>query len=303
MSKKLARGPQSYLNEQLVSAMVPELLRAKGFETARTDRRGGMKFVDAKRADGTDVVFWLKQGWTDTRSFSAIQFGMFTHVTEPRKVPDSVFVNYVAARSARAKERGATHALMVHMVDSMITNYVALRIDDVLRAYQQQISHWPARARNTKTPTLYFEDSRELPDAASITAVTDLEVQLEDVAGVPPEASADSSRAGAKKVSAQVERRLLQQRFRILVGERFRWRCVISGTAIPEVLDAAHLPNRNWRFHNEATDGVLIRADLHRMLDHGLAEIRDGAFWLSMRARYGEYAHFHGKPVVPNFVD
>jgi hypothetical protein len=254
-----------------------------------------MKLVEAKDINGGSLVFWLKQGWSDTRNYSAIQFGMFQDVSEPALLPDSVFVDYVAARTERAKSRGATHILMVHMVDSIIQNYVVLKIDDVTEAYRRQIQHWPARARNTKTPTLYFEDSRRLPDAISITAVTDLEIPLETTSGLSLEREQASAGLGVKKVSAQIERRLQQQKFRVLIGEKFGWRCMVSGTSIREVLDAAHLPGRDWRHHNEPTDGILIRADLHRLLDQGLAEVRGGKFWITASARKGEYAAYHGR--------
>jgi hypothetical protein len=58
--------------------MLPALLEAKGFVKAVTRRKGPMKFVDATRIDGGSVTFWLKQGWTDTRDYSAIQFGMLS---------------------------------------------------------------------------------------------------------------------------------------------------------------------------------------------------------------------------------
>lgn len=61
------------------------------------------------------------------------------------------------------------------------------------------------------------------------------------------------------------------------------------------VLDAAHLPGKSWRHDNAAEDGVLIRTDLHRLLDRGLAELRDGRFWLAESARAGEYAQFHDR--------
>jgi len=297
MSKDVARGPQSYVNERLVLALVPELLRAKGFEAAKVLKRHGMKFIQARDAAGGLVVFWLKQGWSDTRTYSAIQFGMFSEVNDPSSVPNDVFIDYVAARTSSAKAKGATHALLVHMVDSTIKNYVALPIADVGTAYRDQIQRWPARARNTKTPTLYFEDSRKLVDAVCITAVTNLEVQLEDLAGLWPQAEGVDG-PHSKKVTAEIERRLKQQSFRVLVGDRCGWACVVSGTSIPEVLDAAHLPGRNWREHNAAGDGILLRADLHRLMDQGLAEIRDGRFQIAQAARVGEYKAFHDKAVA-----
>jgi hypothetical protein len=298
MSKQIARKPQSYLNEQLVSAQVPELLLAKGFDSIVTRKPKGMKLVSARTAGGGSVTFWLKQGWTDTKRYSAIQFGMFSHVSNPRSLPDDVFVDYVAARMTSAKNLGATHALMVHMVDSVIQNYVAVAIDDVAEAYRRQIRDWPQRARNTKTPTLWFEDSRGLSDSASVRCVTDLEIPLEQLSRVTPAPSSTADERGSKKVTVEIERRLRQRSFRVLVGNRCGWRCVVSGSAVREVLEAAHLPGRDWRVANEAEDGILLRADLHRLLDQGVAEIRGDKFIIRDKPRAGEYATFSNRCIT-----
>lgn len=84
-----------------------------------------------------------------------------------------------------------------------------------------------------------------------------------------------------------------QQAFRLRVGSRCGWRCMVTGTAVREVLDAAHQPGKDWRTDNEAEDGVLLRADLHRLLDRRLAMLRDGRFWLDAALRQGGYGEFH----------
>jgi hypothetical protein len=210
-----------------------------------------------------------------------------------------VFVDRVAARAAAARSRGAGHVLMVHMYDGTIRDYVALRIDDLVRAYWRQIRRWPRRARNTKIPTLWFEDVRDHPEAASVTAVTGLEVPLEEIAGVAAPPMPLAGEPGSRKITAELERRLRQRTFRLWVGERYGWICPVSGTDVREVLEAAHLPGRDWRVANEATDGVLLRADLHRLLDRGLAEIRGGRFHVTDRRRAGEYMDYDGAGISP----
>lgn len=150
MSNDVARSPQSYESEQLALEHMPALLEPHGFSAVAAKRAHGMKFVDAKAADGSDVRFWLKQGWTGQRKYSAIQFGLFS---EPGAAafPDQHFIGFVEDRVASAKSKGATHALLIHMADGDIVNFVAIEIDDVAEAYRRQISHWPKRARNTKT--------------------------------------------------------------------------------------------------------------------------------------------------------
>lgn len=73
---------------------------------------------------------------------------------------------------------------------------------------------------------------------------------------------------------AQVEVRTQQATFRLAVFRACAGRCVITGCAVPEALEAAHLHGRNWREgHNAASDGILLRRDLHALYDSGLLGI------------------------------
>lgn len=299
MSKERARNPESYAKEELLLAIVPALLEAKGFVRAKVRRKGQMKFVTAAGVGGSETTFWLKQGWSDTRDYSAIQFGMLEGA-KPADSPDSTFTEFVLARTLSAKQNGASHALLIHMYEGKIQDYVALAIDDVAVAYAAQIAGWPRRARATKMPTLFFEDRRNLPDAGYVDVVTDLEISLESLAARQVASVHQGPIPASKKITAEVEYRVQQQVFRLLVGTRYGWTCPVSGSTVKEVLDAAHLPGRDWRFHNQATDGVLLRADLHRLLDRGLATISDDQFVILKDARFGEYAKFHSRSTIPN---
>jgi hypothetical protein len=70
---------------------------------------------------------------------------------------------------------------------------------------------------------------------------------------------------------------------------------VVSGCEVPEALEAAHLVGRDWRAgHNRATDGVLLRRDLHALYDRGLLVIReDGSVTLDQKVA-GHYGSFQG---------
>lgn len=77
----------------------------------------------------------------------------------------------------------------------------------------------------------------------------------------------DPSRVAAERPS---QRRFHERLIRLYGGK-----CAITGYNAEQMLDAAHL--RSWRLDDE---GVLLRADIHRMIDGGLAEIRGGRFRL-----------------------
>lgn len=189
---------------------------------------------------------------------------MIAERSDPASQPDSVFVDHVRASAASVKLRGAAYVLMVHMFESEIRDYVTLPIDDLVTAYRRQMRGWPKRARNTKIPTLWFVDLRDHPEAASAGVVADLEVPLEAISGLRADAVPGADGPASRKITMEVERRLKQQVLRVRVGERYGWRCAVTGTAVRDALDAAHLPGRDWRVANQASDGVLLRADLHR---------------------------------------
>lgn len=67
------------------------------------------------------------------------------------------------------------------------------------------------------------------------------------------------------------EARQDQARFRSRVMTAYGGRCALTGYTEPAVLEAAHL--RDWRVHNQACNGILLRVDLHRLLDAGLLAI------------------------------
>lgn len=75
---------------------------------------------------------------------------------------------------------------------------------------------------------------------------------------------------------SQVEVRTQQAAFRLAVFRACDGRCVVSGCSVPEALEAAHLLGRNWRQgNNSASDGILLRRDLHTLYDRGLLRITE----------------------------
>lgn len=72
-----------------------------------------------------------------------------------------------------------------------------------------------------------------------------------------------------------VEFRTRQAAFRRLMFERYGGVCPITGCNEPAALEAAHLGDRGgWRTNQ--THGILLRRDIHSMLDSGKLEIHNG---------------------------
>ncbi len=97
-----------------------------------------------------------------------------------------------------------------------------------------------------------------------------------DTKPVPPESHAGDPMVERERRFTQTEVRVQQSAFRRVVFLACNGCCVVSGCDVPEALEAAHLLGRDWRVgHNEASDGILLRRDLHAMYDAGLLMISE----------------------------
>ncbi len=93
---------------------------------------------------------------------------------------------------------------------------------------------------------------------------------------------------------AMRETRPQQQEFRRKIAERDGLRCAISGCEIAEVLDAAHLLPRADGGSDAPQNGIILRADLHRLFDAGLLELDCGGLTaISEAIADQDYLRFH----------
>lgn len=92
-----------------------------------------------------------------------------------------------------------------------------------------------------------------------------------------------------KKRFGTVELRTRQAEFRKLIFAKFGGRCPISGCDEPSALEAAHLGAKGgWRTNH--SDGILLRRDLHGLMDAGKLQIIDGVVLVSSE----HYQQFNG---------
>lgn len=110
----------------------------------------------------------------------------------------------------------------------------------------------------------------------------------------PPGAAPDDDFEERVARFTKVQTRPEQPSFRAAVFRACGGRCVISGCAVPEALEAAHLLGRDWRQgHNSAEDGILLRRDLHSLYDRELLRLNEaGRVELStdIEEDYGQFA-------------
>lgn len=86
-----------------------------------------------------------------------------------------------------------------------------------------------------------------------------------------------------------VELRTRQAEFRKRIFDKFSGRCPISGCDEAAALEAAHLGSKGgWRTNH--TEGILLRRDLHALMDAGKLEIIDGVVAVASE----HYQQFNG---------
>lgn len=93
---------------------------------------------------------------------------------------------------------------------------------------------------------------------------------------------------------AMHETRPEQQEFRRKIAERDGLRCAISGCEIAEILDAAHLLPRAHGGSDDPENGIILRADLHRLFDAGLLDLDIGGLTTISKVIIDQdYQRFH----------
>jgi putative restriction endonuclease len=70
-----------------------------------------------------------------------------------------------------------------------------------------------------------------------------------------------------------VKPRLGQGAFRVVVTDAYRRRCAVTGESTPPALEAAHIRPFAESGLNEVANGMLLRADFHRLFDAGLVTV------------------------------
>jgi len=94
----------------------------------------------------------------------------------------------------------------------------------------------------------------------------------------------------------QVLKRRGQARFRMSLIRAYDGRCAITGCNAIDALEAAHIAPYNKSANNSASNGLLLRADIHTLFDLGLLAVhpQDFSVMLSPKLEGSQYSELHG---------
>lgn len=107
-----------------------------------------------------------------------------------------------------------------------------------------------------------------------------------------------------KRTLKEITIRQGQGAFRSGLLTAYEGRCAITGTAVQQVLEAAHVTPYLGPETNHVSNGILLRSDLHTLWDRGLVYLCDDLkFQLNSVLEYSEYSYLIGKKIRARVAD
>ncbi|MDG9675177.1 HNH endonuclease [Micromonospora sp. DH14] len=141
--------------------------------------------------------------------------------------------------------------------------------------------------------------NRHVPKEARLPEVSAQVLNVDDLVNSPdgrrsiePEAAAEGRRRRLVEVTA----RQGQADFRRRLMEAYGNRCAITGCDTEAALQAAHIDPYDGPATNQVNNGLLLRADLHNLLDRGLIWI-DESYVLHVVGGTEHYSGYHGQRI------
>ncbi|MFG1839449.1 HNH endonuclease [Micromonospora sp. NPDC049175] len=128
--------------------------------------------------------------------------------------------------------------------------------------------------------------------AEQVLKVDDLPKFPDDSGAIEPEPASE----GRRRRLAEVTARQGQADFRSRLMKAYGNRCAITGCDTEAALQAAHIDPYDGPATNQVNNGLLLRADLHNLLDRGLLWI-DESYVLHVVAGNAHYSSYHGQRI------
>ena len=105
-----------------------------------------------------------------------------------------------------------------------------------------------------------------------------------------------------KVLARQIRERRGQRRFRQQLRSRFADRCLVTGCAIVELLEACHINPHRGDKDNQPSNGLLLRTDIHTLFDLDLLGIEPESLRIRLHPTLvgSEYEQFAGDALSCN---
>lgn len=110
----------------------------------------------------------------------------------------------------------------------------------------------------------------------------------------------DNIQDARERIFGTIVKRRGQKAFRDALIEAYDGRCAITGCAVLDVLEAAHIHPYRGQDTNKTCNGLLMRADLHTLFDCSLISIdhENHTVLVASHLRGTEYGQLHGRTLL-----
>jgi len=223
----------------------------------------------------------------------------------------------VREKIEREASNGVTHWLVVQREDERILFAALFPVSEILTIWSAQRDAYDELiaagglgrvksnpAKNGSSPTLYLQKR----GAPSVEAAIWGNPRVQDLALwqltglLAEEADRSDSGAGTKyvprfvdsreSVQRQIRARRGQQKFRDQLRWRYGNRCAVTGCAVLDILEAAHIIPYRGADDNNVENGLLLRTDIHTLFDLDLLGIEPEGLRLVLHPRLVHDPHY-----------
>ena len=179
--------------------------------------------------------------------------------------------------------------------DTKIINHEA-NGDELLVFYRESKRQHPKAGFKLEGRFKYLSHSPGKPSRFRLQRIDGVTEDVERIEADPFDPA--NVEDGRKKVLASVARRQGQGAFRRALMRAYEGQCAITGCAIEALLEAAHIHPYLGPETNHATNGLLLRADIHTLFDLGLMAIdHSNQIIVSDRLLGSDYDQFSGQSI------
>ena len=109
--------------------------------------------------------------------------------------------------------------------------------------------------------------------------------------------------AERRRVYTEILARPQQARFRRAVLNAYGNRCIITGTDLPDVLEAAHIKPVADKGLDRVANGLCLRSDIHVLFDSGHLRIDNVGILHLTPAAAATYTNLPRNISLPSFID
>lgn len=247
-------------------------------------------------AVGDDVFIWKSYG--QSKDFAGVI--AHGHVTEPAtdkslvQTPQNLgdeFWRGDGIEKSRIKAGIQLDGVGTNAQEALLRD--ALVSDDLLRNSQ---------IIKTRTGAIFLlkseqgERLRKLWTALPTRQLRAVQILIENQGEFKPVSQLDARIKAMRSIAL----RLGQPKFRKTLLAAYQSRCAVTGTAIENILEAAHIISYNGESTNHVCNGLLLRSDIHALFDWGLLSVNPETLrvYCSEKIRQETaYGELHGKKI------